>query len=156
MESNMFVLASMFLTLALTEPIPDPAIELHAKAIEAKIIAPCCWTQPVSQHYSEAASQIRQQVREMLSAGKSEEQILDFYVSRYGERILASPRARGFNALVYVLPWASLAAGMAVVGLVLRKWLVRRAYPGSAAIPTASAPSADYEARVEKELREFE
>jgi cytochrome c-type biogenesis protein CcmH len=152
----MLAMVGIFLTVALSNPSADPAIELRAKAIEAKIIAPCCWTQPVSQHYSDAASEIRKQIGEMLSAGKSEEQILDYYVAEYGERILASPRARGFNVLVYVLPWAGLAAGIAVVGLVLRRWLSRRALPGSGEISTAPASGAEYDARIEKELRELD
>jgi cytochrome c-type biogenesis protein CcmH len=152
----MLAMVGIFLTVALFNPSADPAMELRAKAIEAKIIAPCCWTQPVSRHYSDVAGEIRKQIREMLAAGWSEEQILDFYVAEYGERILASPRARGFNLLVYVLPWAGLAAGIALVGLVMRKWLSRRALPGSGEISIAPAPGAEYDARIEKELRELE
>ena len=152
----MLAMVGIFLTAALSDPSADPAIELRAKAIEAKIIAPCCWTQPVSQHYSNVAGEIREQIREMLAAGKSEEQILDFYVAKYGERVLASPRARGFNILAYVLPWASLAIGIAVVGLFLRRWLSRKTLPGTGEISTAPASGAEYEARIEKELRELE
>lgn len=149
-------MAGIFLTLALFNPSDDPTIEPRARAIEARIIAPCCWTQPVSQHYSEVASEIKKQIREMLAAGKSEEQILDFYVAEYGERVLATPRARGFNILVYVLPWASLAIGIVGVGLFLRKWLSRKTLPGTGEISTAPASGAEYDARIEKELRELE
>jgi cytochrome c-type biogenesis protein CcmH/NrfF len=51
--------------------------EETAREIDAMLIAPCCWSQPVSQHYSEAADQIRKQVRDLLAAGKSKQQILD-------------------------------------------------------------------------------
>jgi cytochrome c-type biogenesis protein CcmH len=152
----MLAFIGIVLAVALTGSSVDPGIELRAKAIEEKIIAPCCWTQPVSQHYSEAASTIRKQIREMLAAGKSEEQILDYYVAEYGERILASPPARGFNILVYVLPWVSLVAGTAVLGLVLRRWLSPKGAPGPGEILTPLAPGADYDARIEKELRQLE
>ena len=69
---------------------------------------------------------------------------------------MASPRARGFNILVYVLPWASLAIGIAMVGLFLRRWLSRKTLPGTGEISTAPASGAEYEARIEKELRELE
>ena len=70
-----------------------------AREIEDSLIAPCCWSQPVSQHYSEVTDQIRLEVRAMVEAGKSRDEILDYYVAEYGERILAAPRAEGFNAL---------------------------------------------------------
>ena len=79
-----------------------------AREIEDDLIAPCCWSQPVSQHYSEAAEQIRREVRAMVAEGKSRNEILDYYVAKYGERILAAPRAKGFNSLAYILPWAAL------------------------------------------------
>jgi cytochrome c-type biogenesis protein CcmH len=152
----MLAMVGFFLAVALSGPSVDPSVEARAREIEARIIAPCCWTQPVSRHYSEVALEIRKQVREMLAAGKSEEQILDFYVARYGERILATPRARGFNMLVYVLPWAGLVAGIALVGLVLRKWLSLRAVSAAGEISSAAAPDAEYDARIERELRELE
>ncbi len=152
----MFTLIGIVLALALAGSSSDPGIELRAKAIEEKIIAPCCWTQPVSQHYSEAASRIRKQIREMLSAGKSEEEILDYYVAEYGERILASPRARGFNILAYVLPWVGLAAGIAVLGLALRRWLSRGTANETEALPTESARDAEYDERIERELRRLD
>ncbi len=152
----MYALGGIFLAVALTGTSVDPGIELRAKAIEEKVIAPCCWTQPVSQHYSEAAGTIRKQIREMLAAGKSEEEILDYYVAEYGERILASPRARGFNILAYVLPWVSLAAGLAVLGLALRRWRSRGTANDTDALPTESAPDAEYDERIEKELRRLD
>ena len=51
---------------------PDQAVvEREAKQIERMLIAPCCWTQPVSKHFSGAAAEIRQGIRQMLSEGKT-------------------------------------------------------------------------------------
>lgn len=86
-------------TLTLATSVWDQTLEEKARAIEGKLMAPCCWSQPVAQHYSQAAGEIRRGVREMLAAGKSEQKILEYYVANHGERILASPRARGFNLL---------------------------------------------------------
>ena len=92
-----------------------------AREIEDNLIAPCCWSQPVSQHDSEIAQQIRSEVSNMVAAGKSREEILDYYVSKYGERILVTPRAKGFNTLAYILPWAALPIGAWFLILLLRK-----------------------------------
>jgi cytochrome c-type biogenesis protein CcmH len=125
-----------------------------AREIEDNIIAPCCWSQPVSQHYSEVSEQIRQEVRAMVDAGKSRDEILDFYVAKYGERILATPRAKGFNSLAYILPWTALALGAGLLIVLLRK--LRK--PAPAQIPDALPPVSDsrYDAIIEKEMRDLD
>jgi cytochrome c-type biogenesis protein CcmH len=131
-------------------------LEEKAKDLEGKIIAPCCWSQPVSQHYSQAADEIRLEIRRMLADGKTSQQILDYYVAKYGERILASPRPQGFNLLAYVLPYLSLGLGM--VGLVVvLKHLRGRTQPADAGqAASAGATDAKYAERVDRELRELE
>ncbi len=125
----------------------------EARAIEDNLIAPCCWSQPVSQHQSAAAEEIRKGVREMLAGGKSREEILDHFVAIYGERILATPRARGFNVLVYILPWVALILGTWLLVAVVRKL---RAPRSDAPQEGAPLPQARYAALVDKELRDLE
>ena len=126
----------------------------QVREIEDSLIAPCCWSQPVSEHYSEVAEQIRNEVEAMVAAGKSRDEILDFYVSKYGERILATPRAKGFNSLVYILPWAALIVGAWVVIVLLKK--LRSPGPAAAA-ESASLPLPDarYESVIEKEIEKL-
>src|SRR5512133_4274610 len=102
--------------------VPDPAaLEREAKQIERLIIAPCCWTQPVSDHYSAEAEEIRVGIRRLLGEGKTRGQILAVYVARYGERVLSEPPARGFKAGLHVLPWVMLALGGLVVALLVAR-----------------------------------
>lgn len=148
------MIGALLIALALTAGIPqgNPAIEEKAREIETELIAPCCWTQQVSQHYSNVADQMRQEIRGMLTAGKTKQEILDFYVSRYGERVLAKPRARGFNLLVYVLPLVFLALGAGVVTVFLRR---SRAQPATQeAAPTALGNG--YDRRIAEELRDLD
>jgi cytochrome c-type biogenesis protein CcmH len=121
------------------------------REIEENLIAPCCWSQPVSQHYSEAAEQIRKEVHAMVAAGKSRDEILDYYVARYGERILATPRARGFNALAYILPWGALILGAWLVIALIRK--LRSTAPAPNPSPL---PDAHYASVIEKEMKDLE
>jgi len=132
-----------------------PELEERAHRIEAQLIAPCCWTQPVSQHYSEAATRIRTEVREMLAAGRSEQEILDLYVERYGERILASPRARGFNRFAYILPWAFFILGAVALVLILRHWSTHPAPAGGENLRSTTVDRKMSD-RIEAEMREFE
>ena len=95
--------------------------EQEARAIEGLLIAPCCWRQPVSAHYSPASDEVRAEVGEMLSSGLTREEILDSYVAEYGEKILAKPTTEGFNALAYFLPFIFLIVGAAVAAVAIKK-----------------------------------
>lgn len=127
----------------------EPQLEAEAKNIETMLIAPCCWRQPVSEHYSGAADQIRTEVRQMLASGLTRDQILQTYVAEYGERILSKPPARGFNSLAYFLPVLFLALGAGVAALV-----VRRLRPAvvEARARSATKPGSDYASRLDKEM----
>lgn len=131
----------------------DPRLEEEAEKIETMLIAPCCWRQPVAEHYSAAADQIRTDVRVMLASGLTQDQILQKYVAEYGERILSQPPARGFNSLAYLLPVLFLACGAGVALLVVRR--LRPAHAKvAAAQPSDKAPSAagKYAKELDKEM----
>ena len=88
----------------------------------------------------------------MLAEGKSEAEILKFYETQYGERILARPKAGGFNLLVWILPIVVLLTGAGVV------WKFLRARQPASASATANTPPASipadekYRVEIEKEL----
>jgi cytochrome c-type biogenesis protein CcmH len=127
---------------------PDAAL---VRDIEDQLIAPCCWTQPISEHDSAIAEQMRGEVQQMVAAGMSRDAILDRYVSQYGERILVTPRAEGFNRLVYILPWLALFLGAAVLLVLLKKL---RAPVSSA--PSEPLPDSRFASVIEKELKDLE
>ena len=81
------------------------ALEHEARQIETMLIAPCCWREQVSVHQSEAAEQVKQEVRAMLAAGLTRQQVLDRFVSGYGVRILAEPPDAGFGRVLHHAPW---------------------------------------------------
>lgn len=98
-----------------------PELEAEAKELEGMIIAPCCWTQPVADHYSGISWEIREEVRKMLAEGKSRQEVLDHYVAEYGRRILAAPERSGFDSLAYYLPVVFLIAGAGLCYVVVQK-----------------------------------
>ena len=122
-----------------------------ARRIEGELMAPCCWAEPVSQHLSPIAEEMRREIRAMLSAGKTEQEILDIYVARYGERILTTPPARGFNLIAYIMPWVLAVTGVVAVIVVLRRWLALR--PADSPTPAVDDRYTD---RIDRELRDLE
>ena len=87
----------------------------------------------------------------MVAEGKSRDEILNHYVAQYGERILAAPRAKGFNILAYVLPWAALIFGVWILIVLMKK--LRSPVPSRS---PADPLDARYASRIEKEMKEFE
>jgi cytochrome c-type biogenesis protein CcmH len=151
-HSTILIIAALSLAV-LSFGAEDKQNAAKAREIEDNLIAPCCWSQPVSQHYSEVAEKIRNEVSAMVAAGKSRDEILDHFVSEYGERILAAPRPSGFNAFAYILPWASLILGAWLLFLLLKKLRSPVLSPAPAPDPS---PDPRYASLVEKEIKELE
>jgi len=149
------LIALPMLIVTLSQQARGAKAGTEVRAIEDQLIAPCCWSQPVSEHDSEIAQQIRTEVTSMVAAGKGRDEILDFYVAKYGERVLATPRAKGFNTLVYLLPWAALPIGLWILFLLLKKLRSPATVPAVASAPLAG-PDSRYDAVIEKELKEFD
>jgi len=143
---------ALWLAVAATDP---QALEREAKALEAKLMAPCCWAQQVSVHQSPAADEIKQNIRRILAEGKTSQQVLDTYVAEYGDRILAEPPARGFSRLIYVAPWVFLVASVGLVVVVIRR--LRAVGPVPAKAERAAPPPTEDEAdRIDEELRNLD
>lgn len=152
---------------AVAAPVePSPAalsapLEQEARRIEAMLIAPCCWMQPVSEHASQASDDVKRQIRVWLGQGMTRQQVLDAFVGQYGARILAEPPNRGFSRFLYLTPWLVLGvSAIGLVGLVTRMTVGRRASPDVAACaapaqgPDPAGPG--YEQQLDDELREMD
>jgi len=74
------------------------------------------------------AAEMNEEVQGMLEKGKSDDRIYDFYVKKFGLRVLAAPRAEGFNLLGWVFPFVALALGSGAVVVVSRRLMVDKKY----------------------------
>jgi cytochrome c-type biogenesis protein CcmH len=91
------------------------------RALQARFIAPCCWSEPVSVHRSPAAEEMRAEIARMVAAGRTDDQIVNHFVTQHGERIMMVPRGqRSF--------WLTLTpfVGLALAGAWLIRYLMRR------------------------------
>jgi cytochrome c-type biogenesis protein CcmH len=123
-------------------------------AVAKKLYCPVCPNTPLDVCETKACQDWRQQIRDELTAGWSEQQIIDYFVSQYGERVLAEPQRSGFTSLVWVLPVVSIVLGLAVVGQVLKSWRASARHPARAGL--AAPPIApDVLAKIEQELQQI-
>lgn len=112
------------------------------------MLAPCCWRQPLRDHESELASQLRQELRARLAAGESSSALEADLVERYGERIRALPGGGGDPRWVIVAACAALAGA----GLFALSRLVKGRAPGLGVPEPAGALDARDLDRLDDEL----
>ena len=84
-------------------------------ALAQQLRCPVCQGESVAASPSEMARAIRDQVAEMVAAGRTDAEILDHYVARYGRWVLLDPPLAGDTLLLWLLPVAAAAAGAVVV-----------------------------------------
>ena len=82
--------------------------------LERNLMAPCCWSNTVAAHGN---SDMESSIREMVSQGLTRQQILDNFVATYGEKILAKPKAEGFNLTVWIMPAAVFVLALLIMVL---------------------------------------
>jgi cytochrome c-type biogenesis protein CcmH/NrfF/cytochrome c-type biogenesis protein CcmH/NrfG len=135
--------------LLLVNPLPAataPDIDEQTQNIAKELRCVVCQNLSVADSPSEMAQQMRGVVREQLQAGKTPQEIKDFFVSKYGDWVLLAPKTQGFSLLVWLLPFVVL-----VVGIALALWLVCR-WSATKTKIVASSIDSDLLTRVRNEV----
>jgi cytochrome c-type biogenesis protein CcmH len=94
-------------------------------------------------HFSEPA---RKKLLSLVNAGESDSNILAAFVLEYGQQVLLKPPSEGFNLLGWLMPFIAIAAGLALVW-----WLIRRFRRPLAAV-AGPEPDPALMAQIEKDL----
>ncbi len=127
------------------EPTDDEVNE-----IAKQLYCPVCENVPLDVCPTQACEQWREIIRQKLATGWTEDQIIAYFVDQYGDRVLATPPARGLNWLVYFLPPAAFAVGAYVLFRAFRGWRT----PAVTEEPFPSTKAEDpYIVRLEEELQ---
>jgi cytochrome c-type biogenesis protein CcmH len=144
-------LASTYLANA-QSPSPTSVItDDQVNAVAKQLYCPVCENIPLDVCPTTACAQWRELIRQMLSQGKTVDDIKNYFVVNYGTRVLATPPTTGLNWLIYILPPLGFLVGVYLVYRVLRTTRKRAI---SAVPPTAAPASEDqYIAQIEEELR---
>jgi len=87
---RLVLLLSLPASHALCELTPDQVNE-RARRVEDQLLSPCCYSEALTVHRSDLAAQLRTEIRHMVEAGRSDREILDIYIARYGLRVLREP-----------------------------------------------------------------
>lgn len=122
----------------------------QVNAIAKQMFCPVCENVPLDVCPTQACHQWRETIRTLIAEGKTEQEIKDYFVQQYGDRVLAAPPPRGFNWLVYIIPPLVLLFGAGLLFTTMRSWK-KTAPAGNEAPPTVE--NNDYVRRLEDELK---
>jgi cytochrome c-type biogenesis protein CcmH len=114
----------------------DPALEKRVMALAEELRCLVCQNQTIAESHAGLAIDLKNQIREQLGAGKSEEEILAYMVARYGDFVLYRPPVKASTILLWFGPFALLAAAIGFLVINIRR---RRtaALQGSTALTAA-------------------
>lgn len=101
--------------------VQTPGLEHQVRAIASRLRCPVCQNESVADSPSQLAGQMRALIRARLEEGQSPQEIIAYFVSRYGEWILLDPPRKGVGWILWSAPVAVLLAALAAAGAFLRR-----------------------------------
>jgi cytochrome c-type biogenesis protein CcmH len=104
----LFLLA---LTSATLFAADDPGLDKRVRTLAHELRCLVCQNQTLADSNAPLAVDLRNQIREQLSAGRSERDVIDFMVARYGDFVLYRPPFKASTAALWLGPFALLALG---------------------------------------------
>lgn len=117
----------------------DSLLEAVTRQLSGELRCPVCQGLSIGDSPSELALEMRGVIRDQVVAGKSPEEVRQYFLDKYGEWILLEPKAEGFNLVVYALPILALLGGAFVVWRNVRRWTAAGRADDAGAPPAAGA-----------------
>ncbi len=140
----------------LVTAVPKSALE---RDLQAEIICMCgtCGRKRIGECTCGMAAQMRDEVSKLVAAGKTREQVFDYYIAKYGsQEPLASPLNKGFNRLAWLFPYMMGGAGAMVLGVMAFRWSRREAVESGDDNAVGGAEAEILNERLDDELRDLD
>jgi cytochrome c-type biogenesis protein CcmH len=106
--------------------VPKPmTLDQHVNNVASQLRCPICQGESVADSPAEIAQQMREVIRQQIQEGRSDQEIVQYFESRYGEQnIIWSPPWQGFTLLIWIVPMVLLSIGLLLVFFVIRDWRI--------------------------------
>ena len=117
----LFIFSSSLLAGTATPLAEDPALEARLKAMSQELRCLVCQNSTLADSDAPLAEDLRNEIRGQMRAGKSDEQIVDYLVTRYGDFVRYRPPVNNATAILWFGPFLLLLAGGFVLYRVLKK-----------------------------------
>lgn len=152
---SLLAIAASFIAVTVVYAQSGDPTDDDVNRVAKQLYCPVCPNTPLDVCETKACQDWRAEIRDQLAVGWTDDQVIEYFVQRYGERVLAEPRRSGFTSFVWFLPVVSVAIGLVVLAQILRGWKAK--HRAAVAAPTAQADDIPPEVlqRLEKELRKI-
>lgn len=115
------ILGAIWSYVLMTTP-QQKTLDQEVRDVGSQLKCLVCQGESVADSPSVLSQQMRAIIRQQLQSGKSEQDVIQYFQSRYGDKILYAPPQRGFNLLAWLVPIAMLLGGVLLLFFVVRDW----------------------------------
>src|SRR5256712_9524074 len=115
------IVGSIWSYMLITAP-PQGTLDQRVHDVASQLKCLVCQGESVADSPATLSQQMRGVIRQQLQSGKSEQEVIQYFVSRYGDRILLSPPWQGLTLLTWLVPIALMVGGILLLFVVLRSW----------------------------------
>ncbi|MCB9078456.1 MAG: cytochrome c-type biogenesis protein CcmH [Anaerolineaceae bacterium] len=158
--SLLLILLALLLATIILASLPTPTLAQEPSLDEVNDVAkqmncPTCVGVNLADCRTQTCEQWRAQIADLLAEGYTEQEVLDYFETRYGTRVLLEPPTHGLTLILWVLPVVALLAGGIWLGLTMRKWNQAKLVTASTTVEPGLNPppiSDAYLAQVEQDL----
>lgn len=112
---------SAFGSEGIAQPVGDPVVEARVNKLAEELRCLTCMGQSIADSQSSFSNDMKREIRSMIVAGKSDNEIMEFMVQRYGDFVLYRPPVKSTTWLLWGGPFVLLAVGLALLIARLRK-----------------------------------
>ena len=147
--AGLLLLTSYLLLPALAQEEPDFD---RVNDIAKELNCPTCTGINLADCRTLTCEQWREQIGELVDEGYNDQEVLDYFSTRYGDQVLQEPPRRGFSLLIYILPFLALVGGGIWLVITLRKWRQEPEPVTDTVTPDVPQTDTDYLSQVEQDL----
>lgn len=153
-----YFLVALFFILS-TAPVWAAGVDRNVqKEIEDMLVCQDDCGMILSSCENQTAEYMRKIVIDRMQKGQSKDEILGYFVSVYGEKVLAAPQAKGFNITAWVTPFLAVILGGVLIYFVLDKWVFNaklEEIDDESQSKKKAVDLSEYEDQLDKELKKY-
>ncbi len=155
-----FLLAVIVLAAAVAPVLAQDPQQPSMDAVNhvaRKLNCPTCQSLNLEDCRTQTCDQWRGQIKDLLAEGYSEQEVLDWFIARFGVEVLQEPPRQGHGLFAWLLPGAGMLIGIGWLAFILRRWSAAKPPEAVPVAETPEAPGVDEETlrKIEEDLKDF-
>ena len=115
------ILGAIWSYILISTP-PQKTLDQEVQDVGSQLKCLVCQGESVADSPALLSQQMRAIIRQQLRSGKSEQEVIQYFQARYGDKILYAPPEQGFDLLAWLVPMAMLLGGAILLFFVVRDW----------------------------------